>query len=370
MSTPTHARRRWPLLVIGASAGTAVWAGWVGLGELVGFGVIHPLPGIWDAAQINTAITLPIGVEAYAMYALSVATTTAPITAVARRFAWISSAGALILGMAGQVAYHLMAADQMDTAPWPIVAAVSCLPVVVLGFASVLWHLAGHSPAAAADSTGIDLPIDSSEPDSIEPSPADRVSPGSSRSTAIESTSWVDRIEPDSRIGSTAIGSTGKPDSIAVDSIESGRGRSDRVASPDVDRVGESTGSDRRLRSVRDPDRVRAAAVTAQPADVDRVAELISAGSIADPPSAEAIRRALRCSPARARAARDVLRLRALTGTPDDGPAPQQNTTPHTGTPRRQHHAGPRSRNTENSNSVINSRSRSTLARIDSQESQ
>lgn len=143
---PVQHRRRWPLLVIGASAGTAVWAGWVGLGELVGFGEVHPLPGIWDQATLNTAITLPIGVEAYAVYALSVATTTAPITRAARRFAWISSVAALALGMVGQVAFHLMAADGLTAAPWPIVAAVSCLPVLVLGVASVLWHLAGQHP--------------------------------------------------------------------------------------------------------------------------------------------------------------------------------------------------------------------------------
>ena len=67
-------RRRWPLLLIGASAGTATWSGWVGLGELTGFGVVHPLPGIWDTLTVNTAITLPVGVEAYAVYALAVAT--------------------------------------------------------------------------------------------------------------------------------------------------------------------------------------------------------------------------------------------------------------------------------------------------------
>jgi len=157
MSTATQTRRRWPLLVIGASAGTAVWSGWVGLGELVGFGVVHPLPGIADGVTINTAITLPIGVEAYAMYALSVATSTAPITRGARRFAWTSSVGALALGMAGQVAYHLMAADRMTSAPWPIVAAVSCLPVVVLGFASVLWHLAGQTaPGTGTPEAGTD----------------------------------------------------------------------------------------------------------------------------------------------------------------------------------------------------------------------
>ncbi len=120
--TAPSSRRRWPLLLIGAAAGTATWSGWVGLGQLTGFGVVHPLPGIWDGATLNTAITLPIGVEAYAVYALSVATDTRPLTTTGRRYAWASSAGALILGMAGQIAYHLMDAKAVGTAPWWIVA--------------------------------------------------------------------------------------------------------------------------------------------------------------------------------------------------------------------------------------------------------
>jgi len=149
-----------------------VWSGWVGLGELVGFGVVHPLPGIWDEVTLNTAITLPVGVEAYAMYALSVATSTAPITRAARRFAWISSVAALALGMVGQVAYHLMAADQMTSAPWPIVAAVSCLPVLVLGVASVLWHLAGQTASPASDTATADTATagtDTTEDDGTAP---------------------------------------------------------------------------------------------------------------------------------------------------------------------------------------------------------
>jgi hypothetical protein len=58
--------RRWPLFLIAAPAAVAIWSGWVGLGELCGFGVIHPLPGIVPGLQLNTAITLPVGVEAYA----------------------------------------------------------------------------------------------------------------------------------------------------------------------------------------------------------------------------------------------------------------------------------------------------------------
>ena len=61
---------RWPLLLIAAPAAVAIWSGWVGLGELCGFGPIHPLPGIADGCTINTAITLPVGVEAYGAYAL------------------------------------------------------------------------------------------------------------------------------------------------------------------------------------------------------------------------------------------------------------------------------------------------------------
>ncbi|GAA3352092.1 hypothetical protein GCM10020366_00030 [Saccharopolyspora gregorii] len=33
---------------------------------------MHPLPGIWSGFEVNTAITLPIGVETYAAYALRV----------------------------------------------------------------------------------------------------------------------------------------------------------------------------------------------------------------------------------------------------------------------------------------------------------
>jgi len=135
-------RRRWPLLLIGASAGTATWSGWVGLGELTGFGVVHPLPGIWDSLTVNTAITLPIGVEAYAVYALAVATDARPPTPLAQRWAWASAAGALLLGMGGQIAYHLLEAHNITVAPWWVVALVSSLPVLVLGAASLLWHLA------------------------------------------------------------------------------------------------------------------------------------------------------------------------------------------------------------------------------------
>ncbi len=40
------------------------------MGQMTGFGQVHPLPGLWAGFHLNTAITLPVGVEAYAAYAL------------------------------------------------------------------------------------------------------------------------------------------------------------------------------------------------------------------------------------------------------------------------------------------------------------
>src|SRR5690606_15980843 len=73
-------RKPWGLIIailaISMSAFTAVWGGWVGLGRMVGFGKVNLLPGFvadggW--ATIDLAITLPIGIEAYAASALYVA---------------------------------------------------------------------------------------------------------------------------------------------------------------------------------------------------------------------------------------------------------------------------------------------------------
>ncbi|MBK6871335.1 MAG: hypothetical protein IPK24_18980 [Kineosporiaceae bacterium] len=172
MSSPR--RSRWPLIIIGASAGTATWSGWVGLGSLTGFGLVHPLPGIWDGLVINTAITLPVGVEAYAVYALAVATSGRTLSSGARRYTWASAAAALLLGMAGQVAYHLLTAAGVTAAPWWVVTAVSCLPVAVLGAASVLWHVAGVADRAVAAVT-LPVPIPEDQPMSSEtPEPVSR----------------------------------------------------------------------------------------------------------------------------------------------------------------------------------------------------
>jgi hypothetical protein len=137
---PAKPRRvaSWPLMLLALPAFVAVWSGWVGLGSLTGFGVVHPLPGIWDGFRLNTAITLPIGVEAYAAYALRAWLSGPPR---ARRFARASSIGALVLGALGQVAYHVMVAAGIHHAPAYVTVPVACLPVIVLGMGAALTHL-------------------------------------------------------------------------------------------------------------------------------------------------------------------------------------------------------------------------------------
>ncbi|WP_213457261.1 ABC transporter permease [Rhizomonospora bruguierae] len=138
-----RARRRpasWPVLLLALPAFVAIWSGWVELGRLTGFGKVHPLPGIADGFMLDTAITLPVGVETYAAYALWV-WLSAAAPRRARAFARWSAIGSLIFGAAGQVAYHLLSAAGVTAAPWQITTAVACLPVAVLGMGAALAHL-------------------------------------------------------------------------------------------------------------------------------------------------------------------------------------------------------------------------------------
>jgi hypothetical protein len=140
---------RWLLLPISLAAFTAIWSGWVALGELCGFGPVDLLPGIGRGLTINTAITLPVGAEAYA--ALALYYFISPGTPErAKSFAGWSALGAMAYGMFGQVASHLMQAHHINPAPWPVVVFVSCMPVAVVMLAAVLMHLL-HAPAGDRD---------------------------------------------------------------------------------------------------------------------------------------------------------------------------------------------------------------------------
>ena len=69
-SRPGRTIRSWPLLILAVPAAAEVFSGWVGIAHKTGFGLVSPLPGIWPSLHLDTAITLPVGVEAYAAYAL------------------------------------------------------------------------------------------------------------------------------------------------------------------------------------------------------------------------------------------------------------------------------------------------------------
>ena len=101
-----------------------------------------PAAGHLALVHLDTAITLPVGVEAYAAYALRAwLAREQAISGRTRRFAKWSAIFSFALGMAGQVAYHLMAQAGMARAPWAITTVVSCLPVLVLGMGTALAHM-------------------------------------------------------------------------------------------------------------------------------------------------------------------------------------------------------------------------------------
>lgn len=85
------------------------------------------------------------------------------------RFARVSAIASLVLGAAGQIAYHLMTAARVTAAPWWIVTVVACLPVAVLGMGAALAHLVRHpapdtapdgAPDTAADTPDADAGMD------------------------------------------------------------------------------------------------------------------------------------------------------------------------------------------------------------------
>jgi hypothetical protein len=103
VSSGARTVRSWPLLVLAAPAAAEVWSGWIGIAQKTGFGLVSPLPGILPSLHLDTSITLPVGVEAYAAYALRAwLTSEQSISGRTRRFAKWSAICSFTLGMAGQ----------------------------------------------------------------------------------------------------------------------------------------------------------------------------------------------------------------------------------------------------------------------------
>ncbi len=168
VSSGARTVRSWPLLVLAAPAAAEVWTGWVGIAQKTGFGLVSPLPGILPSLHLDTSITLPVGVEAYAAYALRAWLADGQsISGRTRRFAKWSAICSFALGMAGQVAYHLLAQAGTARAPWPVTTIVSCLPVLVLAMGTTLAHMLrtdAHPAADGPDNTGTAGPATARSP--------------------------------------------------------------------------------------------------------------------------------------------------------------------------------------------------------------
>ncbi len=204
--------RSWPLLVLAAPAAAEVWSGWVGIAQKTGFGRVSPLPGIWPSLHLDTSITLPVGVEAYAAYALRAwLASDHAVSPRTRRFAKWSAISSFALGMAGQIAYHLLAQAGAARAPWPITTIVSCLPVLVLGMGTALAHMlrADAATDALASGTSGPTPPRSSE----DQDPGDEAGPGPDQTTGNGAPTG---LSPSSRTGPSPGAQTLRPEIAQV----------------------------------------------------------------------------------------------------------------------------------------------------------
>lgn len=155
---PYESFPRWPVVLLAAGAFVAIWGGWVDLGQMSGFGPVNLLPGIMDLT-VNLAITLPLGMEVYAAFALGVWLTHRNIRPAARTFAGWSVLVSLMIGAAGQITYHLLHAAGIERAPWQVVVGVACVPVAVVGMGAALAHLLGVRRARPGVAVETDGPV-------------------------------------------------------------------------------------------------------------------------------------------------------------------------------------------------------------------
>jgi hypothetical protein len=157
--------RSWPLLVLAAPAAAEVWSGWVGIAQKTGSGRVSPRPGIWPSPHLDTTITVPVGVEALAAYALRAWLARENwIGDRTRRFARWSAICSFALGMARQVACHLLAQAGITRAPWPITTLVPCVPVLVLAMGTALAHMLRADADANRPDAGTSGPVTSRSP--------------------------------------------------------------------------------------------------------------------------------------------------------------------------------------------------------------
>jgi hypothetical protein len=133
------------MLAVAVAAAVLSFSALAGLAELAGVTAALPLPA---GGRFRLAWLLPIAVDAYAVTATRVWLRTAG-TARTRRYARLNAIGAIGLSVAGNAAYHALAAAGVASlgtvrAGWLVVVAVSAVPPVMLG-------LVGHLHALVSD---------------------------------------------------------------------------------------------------------------------------------------------------------------------------------------------------------------------------
>jgi len=155
---PGRTVRSWPLLVLAAPAAAEVRVGRHRAEDRNRAGL--PLPGIWPSLHLDTAVTLPVSRPTpHTRYAPGWHATARSAPGPAGSPSGRRSSFAL--GMAGQVAYHLLAQAGMARAPWAITTIVSCLPVLVLAMGTALAHM------LRADADATDTPDSRTGPPAV-----------------------------------------------------------------------------------------------------------------------------------------------------------------------------------------------------------
>lgn len=149
--------RGWFLMLIGFGTAVVIWGGWVDLGQMCGFGSIQLLPG---TPAVNLSPALPFTMEAYGSYALFSAVSLLPLSRPTRAFSWVSAIGALLLGFAGQAAFHVLREYGYARAPWQVIVGVSGVPVLALALAATLYHLIARDLAKAAAAEQARQPVE------------------------------------------------------------------------------------------------------------------------------------------------------------------------------------------------------------------
>ena len=153
-------------------------------GRLTGFGMVSPLPGIWPSLHLDTSITLPVGVAAYAA---SRARLAGPRPGDQRPDLPVRQmVGDLLVrarhGRAGGLSPDGSGRDGPGAGS-PFTTIVSCLPVLVLAMGTALAHML-RADAGATDTPAQPRPDQPHSMRSVSWSPADQAGPGCKRPEA------------------------------------------------------------------------------------------------------------------------------------------------------------------------------------------